>query len=161
MAKIPYLYYTEEFSQLFLRSTQDFSKVIGNMPKANSSEILDRYQTTFKELALKEDSNTEYIVAITTTIGQMRKNTAFCKSYVEQAVILSQARKFLNDNKGRLHPFYPPSSPAHSGLAPVRELLLVGVRGRQGDSARVRQPHQHRTSRPGHADCKRRFLMSL
>ncbi|CAD8146874.1 unnamed protein product [Paramecium pentaurelia] len=111
ITQLPYIYYSEDFQQQFLRSNSpDIAKVYQQQKTITTSEIIDRLKIAFPKLDVRDQSNSEYMLAITTFSGQLRKSLAILKTYIEQANLVAQQRRILQDEKMNLFnaslPFY-------------------------------------------------------
>lgn len=65
IAEISYLWYSEENKEFIRSNTGDFEKLITNLPKPTTDDIINKYKMTFKELEGKEINN-EISVKIST-----------------------------------------------------------------------------------------------
>lgn len=50
IAEISYLWYSEENKEFIRSNTGDFEKLITNLPKPTTDDIINKYKMTFKEL---------------------------------------------------------------------------------------------------------------
>ncbi|CAD8060624.1 unnamed protein product [Paramecium sonneborni] len=111
ITQLPYIYYSEDFQQLFLRSnSQDIAKIYQQQKAITTSDIIDRLKIAYPKLDVRDQSNSEYMLAISTFSGQLRKSQAILKTYIDQANIVAQTRRILQDEKLNLFngslPFY-------------------------------------------------------
>ncbi|KAM3144436.1 hypothetical protein pb186bvf_003600 [Paramecium bursaria] len=95
---LPHIFYSDEFNNIFLRQI-DVAKSFVNYKVATTQEIIDKFGTAFPALDVRDQTNSDYMLLITTFQGQLKKSQNFLKSYIEQAQQLSAAKKSLNEQK--------------------------------------------------------------
>ncbi|CAK84820.1 unnamed protein product (macronuclear) [Paramecium tetraurelia] len=100
LTELPYIYYSEDIQQLFLRSTNtEINKVFQQQKQVTSADIIDRFKRAFPNLDVRDSSNSEYMLQISTFQGQLKKSQVHLKQYIEQSQVVAQTRKQIQNEK--------------------------------------------------------------
>ncbi|CAD8206419.1 unnamed protein product [Paramecium pentaurelia] len=92
MAQIKYLYYSEEFVQVFLRSTQlDVCKQIQNLPKPNIRSQIEKFKHIFELDQVQEPDSI--------SINKINQMQRFCKQSQQLLIKLFDQAKSLSGSK--------------------------------------------------------------
>lgn len=86
ISEIPYIWFSEENREFIRTNTNDFEKLITNLPKPTTDDIINKYKTTFSFLNGREINN-ELSVKISTfklflerAATNLEKVKEFCRS---------------------------------------------------------------------------------
>ncbi|CAD8098308.1 unnamed protein product [Paramecium sonneborni] len=97
MMQIKHLYYSEEFYDIFLRSTnQEISKQIAQIPKQNVFAYTERYKQAFQITEIKEISP-EMIKKMSGVQSFLKLSQNSLTKLLDQAKSISQSRKQLKE----------------------------------------------------------------
>ncbi|CAD8167674.1 unnamed protein product [Paramecium pentaurelia] len=97
MMQIKHLYYSEEFYDIFLRSTNpDLNKQLAQIPKQNVFAYTDRYKQTFQITEIKEISP-EMIKKMSGVQSFLKQSQISLTKQLEQSKSLSSSRKQLKE----------------------------------------------------------------
>ncbi|KAL4508554.1 hypothetical protein ABPG72_003858 [Tetrahymena utriculariae] len=95
IAEIRHIWYSEENKEFIRNSSNDFEKVLNNLPKQTTDDIINKYKTCFSNLAGVEINNeintkiSKFKQFLETAAKKLDKMKAFCRT-------LSQSREKLD-----------------------------------------------------------------
>ncbi|CAD8057735.1 unnamed protein product [Paramecium sonneborni] len=100
LTELPYIYYSEDIQQIFLRSSNtEINKLFQQEKQIKTVDIINRLQSAFPNLDARDSQNSEYMLQISTFQGQLKKSQAYLKQYIEASQAVAQSRKQIQSEK--------------------------------------------------------------